>query len=62
MNLLPEVPNLFRQEPSPQNPPRYVEGSILRNDPLAHTPQTMLPNKKACGAQAQLRMTDSCLG
>ena len=50
-----EVPNLFRQEPLQQNPPRYVEGGILRNGPLVHTPQTMLPNREACWIQTQLR-------
>ena len=48
------IPNLFRQELSLQNPPKYIEGDILRDAPLVHIPQTMLPKREACGVQTKL--------
>ena len=53
MNPQQEAPNLFRQEPLLQIPPRYVKGGILRNASLVHTSQMILPNREVCGVQTQ---------
>ena len=56
VNPWQEVPNLLLAGAIVmENPPRYMEGGILRKAPLKHTPQTMLTNREVCGVQTQSR-------
>ena len=52
-----EVPNILWQEPSPQNPSRYIEGGILRNTSLVHTPQTILQIMRSVWSKPSPEMT-----